>query len=58
MLDRTINCGRSSQKGFFIHFIRPLFVVCGEVLPQIREAVDKLIATMDSNIERWEKLGF
>jgi hypothetical protein len=31
MCDRNENCGRSSQKNFIKFFVRPLFVLCGEV---------------------------
>mmetsp|Transcript_78581 Transcript_78581/g.127479 ORF Transcript_78581/g.127479 Transcript_78581/m.127479 type:complete len:400 (-) Transcript_78581:50-1249(-) len=58
MLDRTLGCGRTSQKGFFIHFIRPLFVLCGQVLPQIKGACDMLVGKLDANVERWVQLGF
>lgn len=36
MCDRNENCGRSSQKNFIINFVRPLFVLCGLVVPQVR----------------------
>jgi len=32
MCDRDENCGRSSQKNFIKFFVRPLFVLCGEVM--------------------------
>jgi hypothetical protein len=58
MLDRTINCGRTSQKGFFIHFIRPLFVLCAKVLPDIKGTCDMLVEKLDTNVARWTELGF
>ncbi len=35
MCDRHENCGRSSQKNFIITFVRPLFSLCGSVLPDV-----------------------
>eukprot|EP00802_Teleaulax_amphioxeia_P014540 Tamp_14607.p1 GENE.Tamp_14607~~Tamp_14607.p1 ORF type:complete len:416 (+),score=88.50 Tamp_14607:55-1248(+) len=58
MLDRTLNCGRSSQKGFFVHFIRPLFVVCAAVLPSIKDKCDMMTSKLDANVSRWTTLGF
>ena len=58
MLDRTINCGRTSQKGFFVHFIRPLFILCAKTLPVLKETCDMLVEKLDANVARWTELGF
>jgi len=58
MCDRTVNCGRSSQKYFFQHFCRPLFVQCAKVMPDTEGRCKELIEHLDENLERWTALGF
>ena len=58
MLDRTLGCGRTSQKGFFVHFIRPLFIACAKVLPCVQDTCEMLVSKLDANVDRWVQLGF
>jgi len=58
MCDRSENCGRSSQKNFIKFFVRPLFVLCGEVIPQTAEKCTSCVAQLDRNVDRWTELGF
>mmetsp|Transcript_29064 Transcript_29064/g.73164 ORF Transcript_29064/g.73164 Transcript_29064/m.73164 type:complete len:382 (+) Transcript_29064:59-1204(+) len=58
MCDRHENCGRTSQKNFVKFFVRPLFVLCGEVMPETLAKCTSCVTQLDSNVERWTELGF
>jgi len=58
MLDRSISCGRTSQKNFFAGFVRPLYVVCVEALPMSKDLFASCLTQLDANIARWTELGF
>mmetsp|Transcript_5038 Transcript_5038/g.9876 ORF Transcript_5038/g.9876 Transcript_5038/m.9876 type:complete len:387 (+) Transcript_5038:91-1251(+) len=56
--DRLQNCGRTSQKNFIQFFVRPLFVLCAEVIKETAEKCTSCYLQLDKNVERWIELGF
>uniref|UniRef100_A0A7S4NRZ4 Phosphodiesterase n=1 Tax=Guillardia theta TaxID=55529 RepID=A0A7S4NRZ4_GUITH len=58
MLDRNASCGRTAQKNFFIGFVRPLFHLCVNAIPEIKDRCQKCLEQLDKNVARWTELGF
>jgi hypothetical protein len=58
MLDRQLSCGRSQQKGFFVGFVRPLFVALQHSVPEMSKRLQACIVELDRNVAKWTELGF
>mmetsp|Transcript_69474 Transcript_69474/g.165671 ORF Transcript_69474/g.165671 Transcript_69474/m.165671 type:complete len:381 (+) Transcript_69474:99-1241(+) len=58
MLDRNISCGRTQQKGFFVGFVRPLFVILQKALPEVAGKSATFVDELDKNVAKWNELGF